>query len=120
MRKVKKFSLSIILIGLVILLATCGTKFVEGDPYYYVLQQIPTSAGVDYRTDVQLYIVDPFEKKVFARAPEDAGEIEEPYELTDYKDTDEKFYVEYHEGEMDEFEIIIQTPFFQRKIISID
>lgn len=104
MRKSKKISLSFILTGLVVLLTACGTKFAEGDPYYYVLQQIPTSAGVDYRTDVQLYIVDPFEKKVFARALDDAGEIEEPYELNDYEDTDERFYIEYNEEEKDEFE----------------
>ncbi len=104
MKNFKKISLSFILMSLIILLTACGTKFVEGDPYYYVLQQIPTSAGIDYRTDVQIYIVDPFEKKVFAYAVDDAGEIVEPYELTDYKDTDERFYIEYNDEERDEFE----------------
>ncbi len=96
----------LVLIGMLSILSACGAKFAEGDPHYYVLEQLQTGVSVDLMSDstVDVYIIDPFEKKVFATSRATSDDEEMPYELTAYEDTENRLSIEYHNGKTDQFE----------------
>lgn len=99
LRKLKKFALMFTLVGITFVLSACGSKFAEGDPYYYVLHQI---TGKDYQNDIQLYIVDPFEGKVIVSA--EASDFDEIPDLEEYDDSENSLHIEYDDGKTDHFE----------------
>lgn len=98
-RKLKIFTLILTIMSITFALSACGSKFAEGDPSYYVLQQI---TGKDYQNDVQLYIIDPFEGKVMVGG--EASAFDEIPDLVEYEDTENSLYIEYNDGETDRFE----------------
>lgn len=49
-------------------------------------------------------MIDPFEGKIFAYSPGSDNYEEQPYELEEYEDAKEKFFIEYNDGKMDSFE----------------
>lgn len=89
----------LVLATVLIILSACGSKFAEGEPYYYVLQEI---LGSNDPNEVQVYIIDPFEGKVIVGA--EAIELNDIPDLEEYEDTDEQLLIEYGDGKSDRFE----------------
>lgn len=98
-RKLKNVIAILVLLSIVPVLSACGSKFTEGDPYYYVLQQI---GGNNYQSDAQLYIVDPFEGKVIVSA--EAIEFDDLPDLEEYEDTAKSLFFKFSDGKTERFE----------------
>lgn len=99
LRKLKQFALMLTLIGITFVLSACGSKFADGDPYYYTLQQI---TGNHDENNVQVYVIDPFEGKVIDGA--DTIEFDDHPDLEEYEDTDDRLFFKYDDGKTEELE----------------
>lgn len=97
-RKLKRFALMFILIGITFVLSACGPKFAEGDPHYYILQQVTGNHSED---NVQVYMVDPFKGKVFDGA--EITEFDDLPDLEEYEDTEDQLFFKY-DGKTEQLE----------------
>lgn len=98
LRKFERFALMFTLIGITFVLSACAKKFAEGDPYYYTLEQI--SGNYD-ENNVQVYVVDPFKRKVIDGA--EIIEFDDLLDLEEYEDTDDHLFFKY-DGKTEQLE----------------
>lgn len=96
--KLKRLALMFTLISITFVLSACGSKFAEGDPHYYILQQV---TGDHYEDNVQVYMIDPFKGKVFDGA--EITEFDDLPDLEEYEDTEDQLFFKY-DGKTEQLE----------------